>query len=164
MSVYTKIFGSLLILLSAYITGRGYSLYAEKRISECEGFLSFLIHIKGQITRTLTPPLDFFKDFKCEPLMRSGFLTELEAGKTLTEAFDTSKQRLSIGKQAKELLWDFFYGFGGDYKDGELARLGEFEQRLSETVKKDREELPKSVKLVRTLLISGALGLIILFL
>lgn len=162
MSLYLRIFGSVLILLSAMLVSRGYSRYCERRLRTVEGFLSFLMHIKGEIMRTLTTPEGFVRDFSCEELSECGFLSSVASGKSLSLSFEESLPRITLGTEEKRLLSDFFEGFGKDYMDGERIRVESYTEKLSHLADADRETLPKNDKLCRALLLSGALGLIIL--
>ena len=162
MSPYLRIFGSVLIVLAATFVARGYSRYCEARLRTLEGFLSFLLHIKGEIKRTLTTPEGFVRDFKCEELSECGFLSAVGSGEPLHGAYLSSLPKLKLGINARELLSEFFEGFGKDYAEGERIRTESYAQKLERIAESERESLPKNVKLCRALLLAGALGLIIL--
>ncbi len=162
MSLYLRICGAALILLSAILVSRGYSRYCERRLRTVEGFLAFLMHVKGEIKRTLTTPEGFARGFKCEELLECGFLSSIASGEPLYGAFSSSLTKISLGEEAQNLLSEFFEGFGKDYAEGERIRTECYAQKLERLADAEKEALPKNVKLCRALLLSGAVGLIIL--
>ena len=149
-------------MLAAILVARGYSRYCEVRLRTVEGFLSFLLHIKGEIKRTLTTPEGFARDFKCEELYECGFLSSVASGESLHGAFLSSLPQMTLGINTRELLSEFFEGFGKDYAEGERIRTESYAERLSRIAESEKEMLPKNVKLCRALLLAAALGLIIL--
>jgi len=162
MSEILRLFGSVLIVLGAIILGRGYGEYCERRLKESEGFLAFLVHARGEVVRSLTPPEGFVRSFRSEALEGSGFLSALRGGESLGSAFESSMKKSSLGKELRELLSEFFSEFGRDYKDGETARIEDYIDRVRTVVESERENLEKNSKICRVLLVAGALGLIIL--
>jgi hypothetical protein len=59
-------------------------------------------------------------------------------------------------------LFDFFTGFGRDYKDRELKSISDFRTGLEEDKKAEAERLEKSVKVFSALSIGGALAFFIM--
>ena len=162
MSELLRLFGSVLIVFGAIVLGRGYSAYCARRLEEGEGFLAFLLHAKGEVIRSLTPPEGFARSFRCEALERCGFTDALRAGESLESAFAASMKKSALGRELSELLSEFFSQFGQDYKDGEAARTDEYIDRVKTVLAYERENLEKNTKICRVLLMAGALGLIIL--
>ncbi len=162
MSFYFRIFGSVLVVLAAIVLGREYSKYAVKRCAQGDGFVLFLIHIKGEISRFLTTPDGFLRGFECEALAEVGFLSALAERADLDAAYRQSEGRLSLPAEARDCLSEFFSDFGMDYKDGEIKRCEVYAERLGRIIEEDKCALLKNVKLVRAILCAAALGIVIL--
>ena len=165
MSGYVlKWVGALLVAAAIVFASREYSRYAKRRISECESFLSLLRHVKGEINRFLSTPSAIFKSYSDENLERVGFLALQREGKSLYECFEGCRCRLSIPERIKDKLSRFFYGFGENYKDGEISRTEYYIDEIEPLLREEWEALPDRIKLVRTLAAAISLGLIILVL
>lgn len=162
MSFYLRVFGSVLVVLAALILGKEYSAYVNKRCSESDGFLLFLLHIKGEVSRFLTPPDGFARSFENDALSRTGFLTSLAEGVGLKDAFELAKKKLSLCSDAQKCLFEFFSDFGKDYKDGELKRCESYTERFESIIREDKCTLEKNVRVVRSILCAVALGIVIL--
>ena len=162
MSFYIKIVGGLILLACAFLIGKAYESYAFRAISEYEAFLSMLGHIKNKINCFLMTTCKLLCDFESGPLEESGFLPKLREGKRMSEAFEDASARLAISKEAKKLLSVFFEELGVGYKDEELNRISGVERELSSILSREREEMPKNVRIAKTLLLAAALGILIL--
>ena len=164
MNDYLRWGGGAILLLCALYIGKEYKRYVDRRIEEEEGFLAFLSHAREEIAMYLSPQKTLSSRFKNESLSKIGFLEEANRGGGLKDAFLECKNRLSIGKEAKELLFEFFSGFGQGYKEQEIKRIDSYSSRLSKLFDADRAELPKTAQMVSTLLLAGAVGVFILLL
>ena len=162
MNVYFRWGGGAVLLVAAALVGREYTAYTERRISECEGFLSLLSHIEGKISKYLSFGDGLWRDFSDAELERVGFLPALREGLTASEAFSRCNARLSLGDDVRERLGAFFEDFGKEYMEGELKRLRLFREELAKIHAAECVELRKNAKVVRTLLIGAALGALIL--
>lgn len=164
MSEALSLLGATLIVGSALLLSRGYSAFIGKRRAQNEDFYRFLLHIKGEISRFLTPPDRLLCGFQSKVLEEIGFSeSALKDGKgSLISLFLSVRERLSVSENVKELLEEFFIGFGEDYKDGELKRCDGYAERLAELIGREGEELEKGEKLVRAVLCAASLGIVIL--
>lgn len=162
MGIYLKWAGAGVILLCALMVGRDYTAYVRERLSQYRGFVALLSHIEGMISRFLTPQDGLWHSFSDDALEKCGFLPALRSGKGLSEAFIGCVDGLSLSDLTKQRLSDFFSGFGRDYMDGEIARVGELRSELESGLKKEESELEKSLKITNALLLAGAVGLVIL--
>ena len=151
-------------MICSIFAGREYNRYVERRIGELDGFVAFLNHAKSEISMYLTPAKRISRGFQNEILERLGFLSAIESEGNISRAFLSCYGGLSIGKEAKELLSEFFSEFGQGYREQELARIDRFRSDLEKILERDREELPKNARMVSTLLLAGALGIFILLL
>lgn len=154
--------GMTLIFLAAFGISRALTRNAEKRLSEAEGYLAFLSFLQGELTRYARPVNEWSRLFSDGTLEESGFLPHLRAHGDLCAAFTASATRL--GEEEKKLLSSLFSAFGRGYREEVLASLAATRAALSETVGREREELPKTLRVVRTLSAAGALALVILLL
>lgn len=160
MSLYLRWGGALLLLVSALLFGREYSKYAKRRKTQMAEFIALITHIKGRISRFLSPTSELLSGFESEELERCGFLSAFSESSDLGGALDRSKTVL--GEPFRNILSEFFSGFGKNYLDGEIKRIEHYTELLSEEEKREKEELSKSEKLTKTLLFAAALALAIL--
>ena len=153
--------GALLVMLSAYLIGREYSLRIKKRLAETEGFCLLIAHIEGVIDKFMSYGDELYSGFTNGALSECGFLDRLKGGASISElvpAIDC----LSVSQKVKDILKELFTKLGGDYRDLELKRIGELKGRINELYKCESEELNKSLKITRALLLGGGLVIVIL--
>ena len=158
-----KLFGAIVILtLSAALVLRGASVFRE-RIAELEGFLLLIRHIRDEVSCFRTPAHEILSSFHHEALSRAGLLP-IGGGTDLSAALAAARDRLYLDPEELAVLQEFCDGFGRGYVAEELARCDLATARLAAALEKRREALPKSCKLLRTLVMSGALAVIIVLL
>lgn len=158
-----KLFGAIVILvLSSAVVLRGAAVFRE-RIAELEGFLLLFRHIREQIACFRTPAHEILASFRNEALSRAGFLP-LDKDRDLAAALAAARDRLYLDPDELAVLSEFCEGFGRGYVTEELARCDLATARLTDAIAKRREALPKTCKLFRTLVMSGALAVIIVLL
>ena len=158
--LYLRWCGAALLLIAALFCSREYSAYAERRIREGAGLHALLLHIEKMIDSYLAPGSELFDGFSDERLEECGFLEKIREGGT--RAFSTTKDSLTVGEPIKKRLEDYFSLFGKGYKASELSRLRECISDLKKMLDDECEELQKSVKVTRALLLGGAVGIAIL--
>ena len=160
MIFYLKALGAGAILLAALILGRGYTAYTRRVGAEYSAILDLLAHMKEQLDCYLTAGAQMLSGFSSERLSELGFF-EVE-GDALTR-FTKIKGALGIDRETVDALERFFREFGSGYREVESERLA----AISSLVRRRGEgycaEAPREAKLVRSLLVAGALGLVILF-
>ena len=161
MSIYIKFLGLALLLVSSLATVKRYREYTAKRISEEESFVALLVFIKGRINRYLTPIPEIVKEFSDEQLSRVGFLEEVSSGKSISAAFESIADKLSLGKEFKVCLQNLFSTLGVGYKEEVLASIEETVEDLEKILEKEKEILPKDVKVFSSVLVAGVLGVFI---
>jgi len=158
--LYLRWCGAALLLICALICGREYSAYIDRRVREGEGYLSLLSYIEKMIDSYLTPLSEIFSGFECEALEKSGFLPSVRSGKTASEVL--AEQNALIPENMRSLLLDYFDGFGKGYKDSELGRTRKAKAELDKMLGAERENLEKSARVTKALLLGGAVGIAIL--
>jgi len=151
-------------MLCALFVGRGYTRYVERRIAEGEGFVAFLNYARDEIAMYLSPPARLCEGFSNASLEELGFISAVGSCGDLGEAFSQCSSRLSLGKEARELLSQCFRSFGQGYKEQEIARIEGYLRKLSELVERESRDLPQNARMVSTLLLAGAAGIFIMLL
>ena len=160
MNLYIRwgIIAALLVL--SVILGREYTKYREQRLRQMRAFGELVLHIRGQVSRFLSPTRSLLDGFSSDELSRIGFTSEFERSRDLSAALEGANT--SLGEGYKKILSEFFSGFGREYKDGEVTRADHYIELLGREEEREREESQKSVKLTKTLLLASALALAIL--
>ena len=152
----------LVFPLSALFLSVGYSRFAEHRLEVYRGFSSLLSYLKGRVGTHLTPIKEAFSAFSDDALAASGFIESVREGERLYDAFRLSRDRLCISKRVGEILDGFFSDFGTGYLDAELSGIEYTQKELESAIRAEEEELSVSVRLVRSLLLLAAVGIVIL--
>lgn len=159
MSFYLRVVGAMLLAIFALLFANSYSAYVRRSLSELEGFVTLLSHIRGKISVSLASQSVLFSELDCDSLERCGFLPSVRGGALARDAFRSAKFALS--KDARGVLSSFFSEFGHGYKADEIARIDSTLSECERILKSEREQAPKDVKLVYTLLVALTLGLVI---
>lgn len=162
--IFLRLLGGAFIAAAALCVGRGYRAYARQRLDEQEGFLSLLLHIKGQVACYLSPQGKLLEGFRSEALSRLGFTDAMEECRDLSAAYKQVEHGLCVSEKIKAVLERYFLGFGKEYKEGELARADAAIAEISALFAADKAETEKNVKVAEALSVAAALGLIILLL
>ncbi len=139
-----------------------YGKYMNKRLSECEGFLLFIKHIRCEMACYMKPPCELVSGFECEALSHIGFIPFLAEGAGLCEAFEKCEGRLSLGEGEKEIVKALFSELGSGYLEESIKKTDSAIERLEGPYQKLKEECPKKKRLTAALSACGILGLIIL--
>lgn len=164
MSGVLCILGASALLLAAILTGGGYASYLRGRAGEYRAFVGFLELMRREISSFLSTPAELALRADDPLLIRIGFIGALRDGASLGEAFDGVKDGLSMSERDISLLSELFCGFGKGSAEGELraldGRIAELSQRSSD----EESSLPSRIRLARTLLTLGALGIVIILL
>lgn len=158
--LYLRWCGAALLFIAAIFCGREYSSYAERRVREGAGLFALLLHMEKMIDSYLAPSAELFLGFSDERLAECGFLEKMREGGA--RAFSAAKEALTVGEPIKKRLEDYFSLFGKGYKASELSRLRECISDIKKMLSDEQEELEKSVKVTRALLLGGAVGIAIL--
>lgn len=155
-----KLLGSLAMLgIAAVLAARGVAVFRE-RLLQLEGFVLLLRSIREQIACFRTPTREILAAFQNPALERAGFLAAAKRD-GMAAALEESRERLYLDGEELGPLREFSAGLGGGYADEEVARCELCLARLTEAVARRREALPKAAKLYRTLVLGGALAVII---
>ncbi len=151
-----------LICAGAVLVLREYTAYMNKRLSECEGFLLFIRHIRIEIGCFLKTPSELSRGFYSEALEAVGFLPSLRVGESLASAYDGCRKGLSLGAAEADAAGELFASLGKGYLDENVKLMDSAEARFDKLYRELKEECPKKIKVAASLCASGVLGFIIL--
>lgn len=157
-----KIFGTLTLLtITAYLCYQA-SRLEMKRVRQAEGFLLLLRHVKAQISCFCAPTCDIFSSFENEALSDIGFLEELKKG-DFCRAVSLCRDKIYLDEGEINLLIAFGHELGKGYRQQEIEGCDYYISELECAYAKKREEQPKKSRLYRSLVLTGGLMLIIVF-
>lgn len=162
MTSYVRLAGAVVVLVAVFVIGREYAVFSRRRIKELRGFYELLKYMESSISSYLSFGSELWGGFSCEGLKDSGFLASLRECELPGEAFSKCRPRLSFSEEYKDLVEDFFRGFGREYRDGELKRIAEYKEKLGNILALEEESTEKNVKVARALLLGGGLSLVVL--
>ncbi len=162
MSWTLKLVGAALVLGAAAVVSKKYARHLRLRAELTRGYAELLGHIKSKISAYLAPPSELIVGFECDSLERVGYLAAARESGTPVKAYFDVRERCPLEAESLRLLDGYFRGFGKNYKD-DLVRIteevrGELDARASRLF----EELPREVRLSRTVIFAIALGAVIL--
>ncbi len=158
-----SILGISVILAAAVTVCAKYSAYERKRLSECEGFLLLLRHIRAGISCFCMPIPECVRGFENRALSDAGFIDALLESESFSEAVEKCEGRLSLGEGELHLLRSLGDSLGKNFKEEELRLLDYYEEELTDHINEEEGKMPGREKLCRTLVITGAFAAVILF-
>lgn len=162
MSLPLRLGIGAIILIGALAISREYSAFYRRRIAQTDGFVALIIHIEGAISERLASGKGLVAGFSDEALSSLGFLESVRSGATLHDAFLGCRRASVISREVSMRLERYFADFGRYYKERELSRAATCVEELERLLERERADMPKNVKLARTLLVAFALGVLIL--
>ncbi|MBQ8414438.1 MAG: hypothetical protein IJX58_04245 [Clostridia bacterium] len=162
MKDYFRLGGAAMLMLGAIFISRAYEGYLNRRIAEYRGLIALLSHAEGKISRFLSHGCELWRDFSDEALEKCELLKHLREGVDLKEAFEMVKDKMSLSKNASARLTERLSSLGRGYKDSELSLLSSIKEHLTAEMNSESEEAEKNIKVVRALLLGGALAMAIM--
>lgn len=155
-----KLIGSLAVLGAAAVFVLRGGAAMRERIAQLEEFILLLRHIREEIACFRTPTPEILAGFHGSALERIGFLQAAKEG-DLRTALQATAHRLYLDGEELAVLHEFAAGLGRGYVSEELARCELAISRLTAALSARREALPRTARLFRTLVISGACAVIL---
>ena len=149
-------------MLSAALVSREYKIYLKKRLSECEGFLSFLTHIRIEIGCFLRPIKELCASFESEALYEAGFLGALSESENIYEAYKKCEASLSLDGDEKRVLETLFINLGEGYLNDGVRLIDAAHEKMEELTAAERERSAKNIKLATVLSVTASLGFFML--
>lgn len=164
MGTLFSFFGAALLLGAAHLLARFLVREKKRSLDELAGLILFLERLREGIGCYLAPSEELFSDFTVPALEANGFLPFLRERCDLADTFRRTRGAFALPERAKEILSDFSEGFGGGYREEELARAERARVALSALYEGERVAFAREARLRRVLCFSGALSLVLLLL
>ena len=159
-----KTFGIILLLSSTLYLCLTFTLFERRRVSQCEGFLLLMRHIKAQISCFHTPLSRIWTSFSSEELEKCGFLGMLRQTEDFQKALGAVQGKIWLSAEELVLLHAFAGELGRSYVEEQISCCDYYIGQLEQAYLERRQEQPKRSKLYRSLFITGGLALVILLL
>lgn len=162
MSLYFRLGGAALVMIAALLISRYYEKYLLKRVDEYSGLVLLVTHMENEITKYLAYGNRLWSNFRHDGLEKCGFLPVLRECGSISEALSNVGDRMSLSRASREHLAESFSRLGRGYLDEELGLLSEIKDSLSAELDTERIEAEKNIKVVRALLLGGALAVVVM--
>ena len=162
MSPFVKWIGIALLILGALLVGREYEKYLMRRVAEYRGLLALICHAEFMISRSLAYGKELWRGFSDDSLEKCELLPVLREGESLKNAFDKCKGKMSLTSEEKEKISLLFAGLGKGYAELELKTINNIKGSLATELKNEEDSSEKKLKIVRALLLGGALTIAIM--
>ena len=133
-----------------------------RRVRQAEGFLMLIRHIKAQISCFCTPLGDIFRDFENDTLSSIGFMSVLRE-KGFRAALDECREKIYLDDEEINMLASFADELGTSYREEQMEFCDYYISTLEQSYRKSRELQPARARLYRSLLLTGGLMVIIVF-
>lgn len=158
-----KIIGAALLLGLTVYVALEFSLMEGRRLRQIEGFLLLLRHIKAQISCFCMPTADIYRGFSNESLEESGLLASLCETNEFAKSIKDCRERLYLEDEEINLMLAFGGELGKSYRGEQIDCCDYYISEFESTYSARREEHPRRTRLMRSLLLSGGLMVIIIF-
>ena len=159
-----RLIGAAIIFLCAMATVREYGTYCRKRIAQSAAFLAFVRHVGERVCVYLMPIGSAALEFEDTELSAVGFLGAVRSGGTVYSAFTLARDKLLFSDEQKAYLSSLFKELGCAYIEDERVRVEKATDTLSRLHAEEERKAMESEKVVRTLILALALGIIVLIL
>ena len=161
MTLYFRLLGGGLVVLSAIFASLEYSRYAERRLLHYSSLATLFDHAGGMISRFLSRGDELWRSFQNEELEKIGLLAHLRGGESLSLAFEKCESSLVLPQETKEKVRKVISSAGREYRNRAAEAYLSLAKWLEEEKNSEKERLEKSVKVTRALLIGGSLAFLI---
>lgn len=155
-----KLFGLSLLLLSALLISREYTRYVRKHIAECEGFISFIKHMRIEMRCSLRTPREIGQRFSDEAI--ASFLLALEQEGSLYSAYNASRRSFSLSDDERVALEELFSSVGQCYADDGVRLIDDVLDRLQASRASLLTDGVRSIRVFQTVSVAASVGLFIL--
>ena len=152
---------ALALLCGAVI--RGYSKFMKKRLSESLDMLTVIEAVRrGISTRLMTPRECLSAELSLSSEAVADFCREVACGKTLKEALAVLQPRLSLSRECRAILSEYFSAFGTGYREDEIRLADEVIERYGARLSEERAEGENDARVFKSVAVAVTLGIIIL--
>jgi hypothetical protein len=156
-----KLLGLALLLICALVISREYSRYVKKRIAECDGFISFIKHMRLEMKCFLRPPKDIGRGFESSAI--NFFISALEGEESVYLAYSKSCSALSLSLEERAPLEELFSSIGLCYADDGVRLIDEALERLEMLRGRLTTDGLRGTRVFKTVSAAVSVGLFILF-
>lgn len=164
-----KYIGAALIFLSAFLCGILAGKREQKRVSECEAFLSLFEYVKNQVGYFLMPTKMIYRGFENEVLKESGFLDELcshEADEVYfnvwEDAFSKCASKFNLSAEERKIVLEFGACIGKSDEHMQTKNFDYYIKQMNDDLGRVRQETSKNVRVYRTIgFTAGAMAAIL---
>jgi hypothetical protein len=157
-----KYIGFCAILAAALFFSGEYRKYINKRLFECESFLSFFAYIRLQLGCFLKPLRELAGDYQKRDGVLGRIVSELQSGIEPSAVYKKYEPELSLSTEEREVLRHLFSNLGKGYLEDEVKLLDSSCSVLGGLYASLKEEAPKKTKTVAVVSCALSLGFIIL--
>ncbi len=158
-----KYIGVLLILGAALVFLKSYRVYLRNSISLTVEFLEFVKRMRHHTSAYLEGVSAWIGDFNSPKLEAAGFVSKVQSGTPLKEAYLTVDKSL-ISAEAGKVLDALFLHLGAGYLEEEVRLLDSASAELSEIVSREESAINTRVRVVGAFLLSVSVGLVLIIL
>ena len=155
-----KLLGILLFLFTAALLAVYVPSREKRKYEEAEGIYLLLLHMRRGICKDALPLADIYGSFENDALAATPFLSCLKT-KGLSEALKEAPPPLD--ESALRSLTLYADALGKRFSLEEQQALEEECQALVRALERYRSELPRRLKIQRTLLLAGSGMVLLLF-
>lgn len=159
---YLRIGGAILVMIAAAYGSYSYEKYINRRLEEYKGLVALVSHAESKISSFLSHGRGLWQGFSNEALESVGLLPALRNGESLSSAFESCLEKMSLSASAKTAVSEKLKGLGEGYMERELKILQGLGEHLSAELEAETEKGEKNVKVARALLLGGGLAVMIL--
>ncbi len=152
-----KIIGGLLLITVALVASAVMIIKERRRLSQLRAFSELIEFIYKQIEAFNLPIAEILSIADPELLRECGFSDKVSDFKGLL-----SHEGLFIDAKTKSLVFNFVTGLGRSYRDEQLRHCEYYLKEIKGYTELAAAEYPKKCKLILTLSLCAALGLIII--
>ena len=157
-----KVCGALALLaVTLYLCIEASSM-EMRRVRQSEGFLMLIRHIKAQISCFCAPLGDIYRDFENDTLYSIGFMTSLREN-GMRAALEECREKIYLDEQEIDMLCAFGDELGKSYREQQIEYCDYYISALEQSYQKSREQQPARSRLYRSLVLTGGLMVIIVF-
>ena len=150
-----------LLLITLYLCYEA-SRMELRRVRQTEGFLLLIRHIKAQISCFCAPLADIFEEFENSSLESIGFTAALREG-GFSYAVEKCREKIYLDPEEINMLSSFGEELGKSYREEQLECCDYYIGELESSYSRTRDEQPRRSRLYRSLLLTGGLMVIIVF-
>jgi hypothetical protein len=153
----------LALSVLCWVVIKGYSRFMKKRLSESLDMLTVIEAVRrGIATRLMTPRECLSAELSLSSLGVLEFCKQVSCGKTLSEAFSAGKPSLSLSRECRDILSEYFSSFGTGYREDEIRLADDVIERYGARLSEERAQGVGDAKVFKSVAVAVTLGVIIL--